>query len=124
MTNETKTDFNDRRALDEKLMSDRATDVVQTIAHDQLSELHAQEARDGDHADAPMTTALDVTAVDGVVAVSDANGDVTRLTPNAANLTSDLLLAVAHDAGRQCPTPAPHSPEASRSEPTAAERAR
>ena len=100
MIDETDRQFNDRRALEEKKMADQATQGVQAIAHDKLSKLHAREADASICGDAPHDAALEITGIEGTVTITAA-GVVTSLTPLAAVLTSDRLLARARDAERQ-----------------------
>jgi len=94
-------EFNDRRATDETTLAAEATDKVQAIPHRQLAKLHADEVRASDGAPPLETVALEVAAVDGNVTIETAGGMATALTPQAAVMTSDSLLARARDAERQ-----------------------
>lgn len=75
MTAESAGEFNDRRAIEENFLAEQATDSVQSIPHDQLSKLHADEARTTGTA----RPATEVKAVDGSVVIVAAS-EVTSLT--------------------------------------------
>ena len=100
MTDETESEFHDRRANKEKALANAAPVSVEAISHRQLSALHADEARSTGGETSPQEAALPVTAVGENVAIEAVSGEVTLLTPEAAVVTSDLLLARSRDAGQ------------------------
>lgn len=97
---ESNKDFNERRALAERVLAGRAADRVQAIPHGQLAKLHADEARAIGGVSAPEA-APSVDAVDGNVTIAPTTGKAILLTPQDAMLTADNLLASARQAARR-----------------------
>lgn len=101
MTDESDTQFHDRRAREERTLADQAVDGLHAIPRGQLSRLHADEAKALGDDDARQDRPLEVSAVGGTVTVAGAADKVTLLTPEAAHLTADRLSARAREAKQQ-----------------------